>query len=227
MALAARANTNGAAGVVASFQITLPTHSAGDLMVLAVAAQFDNTASIDQSWQKAGESYDATSFNYIGMFWKVAESGAETAPTVTFNGSAQYAWKAGTFYENSGSGLQYGLADSGAQENATSDTTAETPVLTASGNNNVSLLAVTNDNTGTSPTFTTPTNYTAMGVIRAFSTGLRRLHVFYRDGLTGTVDAGAITVSSAHKTATAHQVHAIQGGFAPGVLGGRPSARRR
>jgi hypothetical protein len=95
------ATTSGAPVSAAAFALTLPSHSAGDLLLCVVSGK-DNTVgtlTINQGWTSAGQFTGGTGTNaadtgtvFMAVFYKIAASGTETAPTVTPGSPAPNTW---------------------------------------------------------------------------------------------------------------------------------------
>ena len=96
----------GAAGAWAAVNattqtVTLPTHSAGQIIILIAACKAATPASLDlqvttpsSGWHKVASFADGTTASGVGVgsvtqaiFWREATSGAETNPVVTWGGS--------------------------------------------------------------------------------------------------------------------------------------------
>jgi hypothetical protein len=96
------ATTTGAPAAATAFTPTLPTHIAGDRLVLIVTGKYNTTTipTINQGWTvvQSGTGGTGATGNDAGQtFWAVyakdAASSAETAPTVTPGGTAPNSWE--------------------------------------------------------------------------------------------------------------------------------------
>jgi hypothetical protein len=91
----------GAPASAAAFAPTLPTHAAGDRMILAVMGKPNTTTAptLNQGWTFLGTVTGGTGTQgndtgqvFIHLYAKTATSGAETAPTVTPGAVAPNSW---------------------------------------------------------------------------------------------------------------------------------------
>lgn len=97
MAISARAAGAWAYAASGSVTPTLPTHQAGDILLVRVHYKSSNIANCLAStatsgWTKGGEFHDGTTNSGNGLgscaaagFWKIAESSSETNPTIDFS----------------------------------------------------------------------------------------------------------------------------------------------
>ena len=94
--------TTGAPGSAAAFAPTLPTHAAGDRLILAVVGKDQTTTvpTINQGWILVGSGTGGTgtTANDAGQtFWAVLREGRDvgsmTAPTVTPGATAPNSWE--------------------------------------------------------------------------------------------------------------------------------------
>lgn len=156
--------TTGVPSGTSSFATTLPTHAAGDRMVLVVTGKY-NTATvptINQSWTLVGSGTGGTGSaaadtgqTFWAVYAKDAASGSETAPTVTAGGTAPNSWVWTCVTHRLGDGMQW------------RDTIAASVdwVQSASDTNTASPL------TGTTGAFTNvPTEYDALFAVGAVPT---------------------------------------------------------
>jgi hypothetical protein len=137
------AATNAPAAVTA-FTPTLPTHTSGDRLILAVVGKYDTTTipTINQSWTllKSGTGGTGSTGNDAGQtFWAVygidATSSSMTAPTVTPGATApnSWTWVAASYRPYTGYTWADAIGTSAAWVQSASDTSTASPLTGTAG----------------------------------------------------------------------------------------------
>ena len=198
--------------------VTLPTHAAGNMLLVRVGfkhATMPTTVTCDTAgWNKVGEKNSGTtaSGNGVGsvqvaVFWKVATSGAETNPVITFNGGAVAATPsaavASSYSKAAGEVWDTPVGDGGTIAAATSmSATIASHVATASGDL-VEVAIITNDNTTLTVPTVTQTGVTFAAVVESPAAALTSATSndisadgCYRIATAGTSSAAAVVTGT-------------------------------
>ena len=211
MAITARAAGAWAYAASGSVTPTLPTHAAGDMLMVRVAYKSSAIATCaasttTQGWNKLGEFHDGTTVSGNGVgsvavahFWKIAFSAAETAPTIAFSQTVTQVGHSAVSFQKGSTEVWYDpVGDGGGfATGAPISATIQSHVSVTSGDVVVFFLGSRDDTAFTSPTITqTGVTFDAVTEYPA-TAGLDG------SGADGSYDAGYRTATAGTSSAAA------------------------
>jgi hypothetical protein len=198
--------------------VTLPTHATGNMLLVRVGfkhATMPTTVTCGTAgWNKIGEANSGTAASsngggsvQVAVFWKVATSGAETDPVITFNAGAVAATPsaavASSYSKAAGEVWDSPLGAGGTIAAATSmSATMGSHIATATGDL-VEVAIITNDNTTLTVPTVTQTGVTFAAVVESPAAALTSATSndiaadgCYRIASSGTSSAAAVVTGT-------------------------------